>query len=189
MSDSLQSTRLNVMSAALYFVTSSESACPLARSFSPTAHKPWVWLIPLLLLTTWLGLRSLNADLLFVDEYWSVYKSGGAPYGPAAPAEVLRRITEVDPGGMGALYYFSLGAWESLIGATAQTVPFIARLYSLLVGLLAIACTFRVGKLLFPGTRIGVYAACVMGTSAFFIDYLHEARAYTQFALFTMLMV
>lgn len=170
-----------------------ESDFPLAHHVRSSDHKIevafWLWLIPLLLLTTWMGARSLNADLLFVDEYWSVFKSGGAPYGPADPFEILYRITGVDPGGMGALYYFSLGAWEALIGASAATVPFIARLYSLLVGLLAIACTFRVGKLLFPGTRIGFYAACVMGTSAFFIDYLHEARAYTQFALFTALMI
>lgn len=170
-----------------------ESDFPLAHHVRSSDNKTeavsWLWLIPLLLLTAWLGARSLNVDLLFVDEYWSVYKSGGAPYGPAALDEILKRITQVDPGGMGALYYFSLGAWESLIGASSNTVPFIARLYSLLVGLMAITCTVRVGKLLFPGTRIGFYAACVMGTSAFFIDYLHEARAYTQFALFTALVI
>lgn len=162
---------------------------PVTSSDDKTGTSSWLWLIPLLLLTTWLGARSLNADLLFVDEYWSVYKSGGAPYGPKHPGEILYRITQVDPGGMGALYYFSLGAWEAVIGASADTVPFVARIYSLLVGLLAIACTFRVGKLLFPGTHIAFYAACVVGTSAFFIDYLHEARAYTQFALFTALVI
>lgn len=146
--------------------------------------KPWHWMLPLLLLVTALGARMLNADLLFVDEYWSIYKSGGAPYGPAAPDEIMRRITEVDPGGMGALYYFALGAWESQVGAT----PFAARLYSLMVGLLAVAWAYRLGRTLFT-PQIGLYMAALLGTSAFFVDYLHEARAYTQFALFTALTV
>lgn len=141
-------------------------------------------LVLLLLLITWLGARRLNDDLLFVDEYWSVFKSGGAPYGPVAPGEILHRITEVDPGGMGALYYYALGAWEALLGAT----PFTARLYSLMIGLLAVAWTYRLGREMFSA-QVGLYAALIMGTSAFFVDYLHEVRAYTQFALFTTLVV
>lgn len=140
-------------------------------------------LVALLMLMTWLAARMLTADLPFVDEYWSVYKSGGAPYGPVAPSEILRRIVEVDPGGMGALYYVALAAWESVVGATPETVVTVARAYSLLLGTLAVACTYRVGRLLFPANRAGLYAAALLATSAFFVDYLHEARAYTQVVL------
>lgn len=144
----------------------------------------WGWLVPVLLLAGWLSARGLNADLLFVDEYWSIFNSGGDPYGPLGPVGMWQRVAEIDPGGMGIGYYWLLGAWEWLVGAS----PYSVRAFSLLVGLLAIAMTYRVGVALFS-QRVGLYAATVMASSAFFIDFMHEARAYTLFALATLLAV
>jgi len=138
--------------------------------------------VGLLLMVTALGARMLNADIVFVDEYWSIFKSGTPPYGSVAPQEIYRRIIEVDPGGMGALYYFSLGAWGSFLG----DAPFVVRLYSLFYGVLAVAGMARLGREMF-GAQVGFYGAVVLGLSAFFIDYLHEARAYTQVAFYTVL--
>lgn len=128
----------------------------------------------LLLLAALLAARWLAYDLLFVDEWWSIFKSGGDIYGPLSPLGVIDRIVTVDPGGMGAGYYVTLGLWEMLVGAT----PFAARAYSLLFGLLAIAMTFRLGATWFS-PRIGVFAAAFMASSAFFLNFMHEARAYT----------
>lgn len=139
----------------------------------------WLWLVPVLLMMTLLGARSLDDDLLFVDEYWSIYHAGGAPYGPVSPAEIWARAASLDPGGMGVLYYYLLAGWTALAGAT----PFAARAFSLLAGLLAAAGMYRLGRDLFS-ERVGLWAASALATSAFFIDYLHEARAYTMFALF-----
>lgn len=143
-----------------------------------------LWLVPILLLAGALSARGLNADLLFVDEYWSIFNSGGDPYGPLGPIGIWQRVAEVDPGGMGVGYYWLLGAWEWLVGSS----PYAVRAFSLLVGLLAIAMTYRVGVALFS-PRVGLYAAAIMGSSAFFINFMHEARAYTLFALATLLAV
>lgn len=144
----------------------------------------WLWMIPLLLLTGALGARSLNADLLFVDEYWSIFNAGGDPYGPLDPVGIWERVVRRDPGGMGIGYYWLLAGWQALVGASAYSV----RAFSLLVGLLAVAMTYRLGAALFS-RRVGLYAAAIMATSAFFIDYLHEARAYTLFTLAATLAV
>lgn len=141
-------------------------------------------MVALLVLVCALGARMLNADIVFVDEYWSIYKAGAPPYGSVAPQEIYRRIVEVDPGGMGALYYFSLGAWSSLVGGT----PFAVRAYSLFYGLLSVAAMYRLGREFF-GVPVGFASAVALGLSAFFIDYLHEARAYTQVAFYTVLAV
>src|SRR3989304_4703644 len=51
----------------------------------------WIWIVPLLLLLTALGARLLNHDLLFVDEYYSVFLTGGGPYGPVGPGIIYKR--------------------------------------------------------------------------------------------------
>ncbi|MCC6564243.1 MAG: glycosyltransferase family 39 protein [Chloroflexi bacterium] len=148
------------------------------------AYPRWMPVIGLLLLAAWLAARWLSYDLPFVDEWWSIFKSGGDIYGPLAPWEVWSRIVTVDPGGMGAGYYIALGGWQALVGST----PLAVRAYSLLMGVLAVAVTYRMGARWFsPG--VGLSAALVLATSAFFINFMHEARAYTQVALMAALAV
>ncbi len=131
-------------------------------------------MVGLLLLAVLFAARWLSYDLPFVDEWWSIFKSGGDIYGPLTLYEIIERIVTVDPGGMGAGYYVTLGAWESLAGSS----PFAVRAYSLLFGVIAIAMTYRIGADWFS-RRVGVYAAAVMASSAFFLNFMHEARAYT----------
>ncbi|NOG50301.1 MAG: hypothetical protein HND48_13400 [Chloroflexi bacterium] len=112
------------------------------------AYPRWMPVIGLLLLAAWLAARWLSYDLPFVDEWWSIFKSGGDIYGPLAPWEVWSRIVTVDPGGMGAGYYIALGGWQALVGST----PLAVRAYSLLMGVLAVAVTYRMGARWFsPG--------------------------------------
>lgn len=138
-----------------------------------------LWMIPLLLLVTWLGARGINADILFVDEYWSIRNSGGDPFGPLSLKGIWERTATVDPGGMGVLYHWLLNAWGRLIGWSIFSI----RVFSLLAGLLAVGMLYRLGGKLF-NRQVGLYSAAVLGLSAFFIDYLHEARAYTLLAFF-----
>ncbi|MDQ7025573.1 MAG: glycosyltransferase family 39 protein [Anaerolineae bacterium] len=133
-----------------------------------------LWMLPLLLLVTWLGARGINADILFVDEYWSIRNSGGDPFGTLGLMGIWERTATLDPGGMGVLYHWLLNAWGRLIGWSIFSV----RTFSLLAGLLALAMLYRLGGKLF-NRQVGLYSAAVLGLSAFFIDYLHEARAYT----------
>lgn len=157
-----------------------------ARRAAPTHRnsKPYAFwgMIALLLLVTWLGVRSLNADALWYDEVWSLYYAGGAEYGPISVGETVSRVAaevaqhEGNPPG----YYVLLNLWGQAVGWT----EFATRVLSLLGGLLAVACIYRLGyditSSLSPASRslVGLGAALAIGLSAFFIYYLHELRAY-----------
>lgn len=151
---------------------------PIQRTAS---RRLTVFLVVLLLLiAAWLGARSLNADAIWYDEYWSIYDAGGAHYGPLSPAQIWERVSGRNPWHAPG-YFFLMGAWGSLTGWTA----FAARSLSLLVGLLTIAWTYRLGKDI-ASARVGLSAATLLGTSALYASYLHELRAYTLYTLFTV---
>lgn len=80
----------------------------------------------------------------------------------------------------GPAYPLALAGWGALVGWTA----FAGRTFSLLAGMLAIAWTYRLGRDM-ASPRVGLGASLALAASAFFVDYLHELRAYTLYALFT----
>lgn len=138
-------------------------------------------MLPLLLLTFWLGARSLQARTIWYDEWWTIFYAGSAPqYGPAPLAETWRRVADTDhelnpPG-----YYLAINVWSRLVGDS----PYTLRVWSLLLGMLALAFVYRAGRdLLSPWA--GVSAALALGLSSFFVQYLYEGRAYMQMALCT----
>ncbi len=141
----------------------------------------WLWVVPVLLLATWLGARNLNADTLWYDEFWSIYNAGGAHDGPLSPAEVWARVADQDPW-QAPGYYLLLSGWGALVGWTV----YAGRALSLFIGVLAMAWTYRIGRDI-ASPFAGFAAALTLGLSAFFIYYLHELRAYTLYALFTAL--
>jgi hypothetical protein len=141
------------------------------------------WMTALLVGVTLLGARLLNYDLLFTDEYLSM-RNAGLVEGPLTYLGVIERTTRDDVGGMGVLYHIELKAWGDLVGGT----PYSVRAFSLLWGVVAVAWLYRLGADM-AGRRAGLYAAALLGTGAFFIDYLHEARAYTQFVALTVVVV
>jgi len=147
-------------------------------------RRVWPLALACLFLAALLASRWLTFDLPYIDEWWSIFKSGGDIYGPLSPAGIWDRIVTIDPGGMGAGYYLALGGWEAQAGST----PFAVRLFSLLLGLLAIAMTYRIGADWFS-RRVGLYAAALIATSAFFVNFMHEARAYTLVALMACLVI
>jgi hypothetical protein len=146
---------------------------------SPVGERTWLWLIPLLLVMFWLGARGLNADAIWFDEYWSIFNSGGVPFGPLSPAGVWERVAAFDPQ-QGPAYFIILNIWSDFVGST----PFAGRALSLLLGILAIGWMYRLGRDIFSA-RVGLYAAAVLTVSAFFVHYLHELRLYTLLALVT----
>ncbi|MCX9077263.1 MAG: glycosyltransferase family 39 protein, partial [Candidatus Methanoperedens sp.] len=143
----------------------------------------WLRLIPLLLLTCWLGARGLNADPIWYDEWWSIYHAGGAQYGPLSAAETWTRVAQEDPRNTPG-YYFVLQAWGLFMGWT----PYAGRALSLFIGVLTTAWIYRLGRDLVSST-MGLGAAVVLGTGAFFTYYLHELRGYTLYALLTTICV
>lgn len=141
--------------------------------------RSWLFLIPILLLAFWLGARSLDADSIWLDEYFSIFDAGVGPYGPLTPAEIWNRIGERNPWHAPG-YFVLLSGWTRVVGAE----PAALRALSLLFGVLAVAATFRLGKLLLS-EREGLYAAALLASSSFFVYYEHEVRMYTIVAFMT----
>ncbi|MAS32652.1 MAG: hypothetical protein CL610_01520 [Anaerolineaceae bacterium] len=140
----------------------------------------WIWLVPVLLLVAVLGVRSLNADMLWVDEVFSIGNVGGYQ-GPAYnPLQVWESLSQNSPQHVPG-YFFVLGGWAALTGWTA----FGLRALSLLFGLLAVAWTYRLGAD-WMSPRAGLYAALVVGIGAFYLYFTHEVRMYTMIAFLTV---
>nr|PZN53285.1 MAG: hypothetical protein DIU68_12895 [Chloroflexota bacterium] len=141
------------------------------------ARRLWP-LVAILVLAAAVAILKLNDDALAYGELRSIISAGGAHYGPVSPSDLWQRVAErgIRPPG----YEFALAAW----GAVAGWHHLAARSLSLFAGLLAIACMYRLGRDL-ASERVGLGAAALLGLSAFYLHYLHEARAYTLFALFS----
>ena len=142
----------------------------------------WI-LIGLFLLTTFLSARSLNMDALWIDEYWTLHIAGGSFEGPLTVTQIWDRAVNEDaywpPG-----YAFIYAGWGKAVGWT----PFAGRALSLLAGILAVAWTYRLGSDLFT-KRVGLLAAILIGSSAYFIYFLHELRAYAFYVMLVAMSV
>lgn len=134
----------------------------------------WLVVVPLLLYAAWLGARSFNVDAIWLDEYYSIFESGGAQYGPLSPLDIALRVAgyAVWPPG----YNFVLAGW----GAWAGWTPFAGRALSWLLGLLSIAVLYRLARELKPENRqFALFAVVFFSGSAFYLYYFHELRGYT----------
>jgi hypothetical protein len=143
----------------------------------------WVWVIPLLLLTFALTARLLDANAIWVDEYWTYRTGDGAYFGPATPYSVVESIIIEDPWTVPA-YFFLINIWAALVGWS----PFAIRALSLLVGMLATAWTYRLGRAV-GGHWVGLGAALALGASAFFIHYIGEMRNYAMLPVMSAFVV
>ncbi len=139
----------------------------------------WLWLIPALLLVTGLAARNLN-DLLWVDEVFSIGNIGGYQGPPYNPAQVWEALSQNSPQHVPG-YFFLLSGWAGLVGWT----PLALRTFSLFWGLLAIVWTYRVGTD-WAGSQVGLFAAFILSSSAFFIHFMHELRMYSLLAFLTI---
>ncbi len=144
-------------------------------------HTTWLWLIPLLLLTMWLGTRGLNADGYWVDEVWSLRTAGGPTYGPLSLAETWQSVATIDawqaPG-----FYLLLNVWGNLVGWTELAT----RTLSLLFGVLSVAMMYRLARDV-QSPLAGIAAAVALMTSAFYVNFYHELRGYTLYIFLTAL--
>jgi hypothetical protein len=141
----------------------------------------WLVMIPVLLLVTWMGTRALNDAPLWGDEVNTLRDARGVEAVPRAPADVWNGVGSRNPVHVPG-YFIALSLWS---GATGWTEPAV-RMLALLLGIAAVALTFRLGRDLF-GAWVGLYAAALLGTSMLFVHYLYHARMYTMTAFFTVL--
>ncbi len=134
----------------------------------------WLLVVPILLFAAWLSARSLNAHAIWFDEYYSIFESGGAYYGPLSPVDLTIRVASYSV--WPPAYNFTLASWSALVGWQ----PVAGRALSWLCGLLSIAVVYRLARLLVPRDRTyALIAALLLGGSAFYLYYFAELRGYT----------
>ena len=143
----------------------------------------WLWVVGLILLLTAVTAPLLNGEALRYDERWTLYNAGGDWYAPMSLGDVWTRIAQDDPW-QSPGYFLILNVWGNLVGWSVLA----ARVFSPLMGALALAAMYRLGAEV-AGRRVGVYSAAILAGSAFFAYYWHEMRPYTLYALFTCLAV
>lgn len=133
-------------------------------------------MVALLLLVSALAIPAINRDTLWFDEYYSIFESGGAQFGPLSPLDMWMRVASYSTWPPG--YNTTLTIWSAFAGWS----PFSGRLLSLLFGLLTLAVVFRSGVDLSHdrhGHITGLAGAAALAGSAFFVYYTHELRGYT----------
>ncbi len=80
-------------------------------------------------------------------------------------------------------YFLALSAWSSLTGDSRLALRYL----SMMIGLLTVAVTYRIGRDTF-GHRAGLYAALLMAVLSMPVYYSQEIRHYGLLALSTALM-
>ncbi|MEL6270470.1 MAG: glycosyltransferase family 39 protein, partial [Chloroflexota bacterium] len=130
-----------------------------------------IWMIPLLLLLTWLVGHHLDIDPIWYDETRTFFYAGWETPEPISVLDTINRVGGSDV--QAPVYYVLVNLWGNLAGRD----PFTARVISLYASLLAVAVIYRLGGEL-ASARAGLAAAALVGTSAFFVVYAHEARTY-----------
>jgi 4-amino-4-deoxy-L-arabinose transferase-like glycosyltransferase len=157
----------------------------LRQSLNWPAIPAWWGAVACLLLAAGCGSRFLVDGGLWNDEVSSILMAGGPTFmkwtpDPIAKIREIGRSQVSHPPGYGAV----LALWTSVTGWT----PFALRSLSLLFGLLAVALTYRIGREM-VSPRAGVYAALVLSSSAYFVNYLHEVRLYAMLIFLITLMI
>lgn len=132
----------------------------------------------LLLITAWMGAHGLDSKPIWTDEQVTMVHIGAwdEHFNLADMVTSIREESQAHSPG----YFAILGVWAELTGWS----PITLRYLSLLMGLLAVAFTYRLGSDLISN-RAGFYAAVVVGTSGFYTHYLYEMRMYSMVATTT----
>lgn len=134
-----------------------------------------------LLLTFAIGALGLNADTIWRDEQTTMGHIGALDEYPFSVNDLLESLAtyseQHSPG-----YFIVLLGWSRLVSFE----PMALRLFSLFWGCLGLAGLYRIGKMLMS-SQLGISAALLLGTSALYVVYLHEIRAYTMFMALNIL--
>lgn len=152
------------------------------RSTSAERSVSWLWVILVLLGVTFFATLRLNEGI-WTDEARTLYYVGATPqHGPTTFTESWERLAEnlwQAPG-----YYMVLKLWSMAVG---QSV-FVLRVLSLFWGLLALALVYRMAKYYFSA-QVAWYAVFVMGMNAFYINFTHDMRTYTQIVMLVLVLL
>ncbi len=136
-------------------------------------------MVALLLFGYALGAARLNADILWLDELYSLSNMGVFAT-PFDWFEVVDSLTEHSPNHV-PLYFFLGARWAALVGWSQLSMRFP----SLLIGLLLIAWTYRFAADIFD-RKTAATSALLLTTSGFVLMYFHEIRMYSLLLLLTV---
>lgn len=132
-------------------------------------------MLPVLMLAMMLGAAGLNADIVWMDEMFSLGNMGAFD-DFFSPAEVLSSLAQESPDHVPL--YFVLGSqWARLVGWSQVAVRYL----SLLFGLLLVASVYRLATDL-ENPLTGLVAAFLVSTCAMITLFTHEIRMYTLLA-------
>jgi hypothetical protein len=124
-----------------------------------------------------LGARGLNMDVIFIDgELLSIGHAGGLPEQTFTIADTINSVGEYSPMHTPG-YFVALHSWRVLVGNSVLAL----RAFSLLIGILTIAWTYRLGAEI-NSRLVGLIAAISMAVCWFLIDYFHAMRMYAVMA-------
>ena len=135
----------------------------------------------ILLLAFALGADGLNADVIWLDELYSITILGAFDL-PQSPAQIIDLMVKYNLWDHVPLYFILGAGWASVTGWS----QFSLRLLSLFFGVLMVAWLYRF-TLDAVNRRTAVVAACLMATSAFMIWYFHEIRMYSLLMLLAVM--
>jgi hypothetical protein len=128
-----------------------------------------------MLVSFWLGAKGLDADPIWNDEWYMIRDSRVSD----SPLVVYNHVGAQNPWHAPG-YFLLLNLW----GWHFTWTPAAMRAVALLMGMLGIAWTYRLGRdHLSP--RVGLFAALILASSAFYIHYFHETRMYTTTVMLT----
>lgn len=145
------------------------------------AHIATLTAVALMLLVTALTLWGMR-DGMWTDEQRTLYYVGAAPhYGPTTLGESLGRLAANEWQSPG--YYVTVWAWGQFVGWDVWRL----RVPSLFYALLSLALTYRLVAQRVGARTVGLVAATLVGTSAFFINFAHDMRAYAFLLLIVLL--
>ena len=132
-----------------------------------------------LLLAFALGADGLNADVIWLDELYSV-SDMGVFNPPRSPAQIINSIRGQNV--HVPLFFLMVAGWAQLAGWS----QFALRFMSLVSGVLMIAWLYRLAADA-VNRRTAVAAALLMSTNAFAILYFHELRMYALLMLLAVM--
>ena len=136
----------------------------LANLGSLASQKPWILIIPVLLVSAGLGFYKLGAESLWIDELYSVYDALLIDFNPL---EIVSRFAQVRP-----IYYLLLRFW-TLLGQDEIWL----RTLSVLFGVGSVFLTYHLGRKI-SGITVGIVAALMLALSPMSIYFSQMVRMY-----------
>ena len=146
-------------------------------------------MVAILLFIGAVALSQVNADAVWFDEERTFQKINGGRYLPLrTPTEIVDYMLSYGDT-WPPLYNFAFAGWGTLVGWSV----YVHRVMAWFFGLLGIAATYRLGVTVAKATpyrhSVGLVAAGLLSTSAFYVYYMHEMRGYTMSVFFIIMSV